>query len=150
MSTFKKKFTQILFPFIVCLLLFSSNFIFDANTTIAHASTTYQVSFPISYIGSTNPSVTKSYSFDQSVLTSATVKADGLSFSNIKLPFNLVDISLFFAVLAIILVPTSKLIPRYYQMIPSLVRKLELAALVVSVLFLLTAAWQVGAAILSP
>jgi hypothetical protein len=64
------------------------------------------------------------------------------------LPFSLIDLSLFFAVLAIFLVPTSKLIPRYYQMIPSQVRKLELAALVVSSLFLLTAAWQVVVTIL--
>jgi hypothetical protein len=64
------------------------------------------------------------------------------------LPFNLIDISLFFAVLSIILVPTSKLVPRYYQMIPSVIRKLEVAALVVSSLFLLTAAWQVITAII--
>ena len=64
------------------------------------------------------------------------------------LPLTLIDVSLFFAVLAIVLVPTSKLLPRYYQMVPSLVRKLEVAALVVSSLFLLTAAWQVLQAII--
>ena len=76
--------------------------------------------------------------------TSNKSKTDLLS----VLPFSLIDLSLFFAVLSIILVPTSKLVPRYYQMIPSVIRKLEVAALVVSSLFLLTAAWQVITAII--
>jgi hypothetical protein len=66
-----------------------------------------------------------------------------LTYAGVTLPLNLIDISLLFAFLAIILVPTSKLLPRYYQVTPSSIRKLEYAALVVSLLFLLTAAWQV-------
>jgi len=67
----------------------------------------------------------------------------------IELPLSFLDISVFFAFLSIILLPTSKLLPRYYQMVTPLVRKLEAAAVLVSVLFLLTVAIQVALAILN-
>ena len=65
------------------------------------------------------------------------------------LPLSFLDISLFFAFLSIILLPTSKLLPRYYQMVTPLIHKLEVAAVLVSVLFLLTVAIQVAMAILN-
>jgi hypothetical protein len=66
-----------------------------------------------------------------------------LTFAGFTLPLTLIDVSLYFAFLSIILVPTSKLLPRYYQVRPSSIRKLEYAALLVALLFLSTAAWQV-------
>ena len=125
MSSFKKPFGHPIFSIVVCLILISSFIIFGSETTIVQAATT--------------PTPT------QQATPTATSSTSG-PFS--VLPFNLMDISLFFAVLSIILVPTSKLVPRYYQMVPSVVRKLEVAALVVSLLFLLTAAWQVISAII--
>ncbi len=67
----------------------------------------------------------------------------------IDVPLSFLDISLFFAFLSIILLPTSKLLPRYYQMVNPLARKLEAAAVLVSILFLLTVAIQVAMAILN-
>jgi hypothetical protein len=67
----------------------------------------------------------------------------------IDLPLSFLDISLFLAFLSIILLPTSKLLPRYYQMVTPLARKLEAAAVLVSILFLLTVAIQVVMAILN-
>ncbi len=67
----------------------------------------------------------------------------------IELPLSFLDISLFLAFLSIILLPTSKLLPRYYQMVTPLIRKLEAAAVLVSILFLLTVAIQVAMAILN-
>ena len=64
-----------------------------------------------------------------------------------EVPLSFSDVSIFLAFLAIILLPTSKLIPRYYHMVTPLIRKLEVAAIVVSVLFLLTVALQVAMAI---
>jgi hypothetical protein len=67
----------------------------------------------------------------------------------IVLPLSFLDISLFLAFLSIILLPTSKLLPRYYQMVTPLIHKLEAAAVLVSILFLLTVAIQVAMAILN-
>jgi hypothetical protein len=58
-------------------------------------------------------------------------------------PLDLTDISLFLAVLSVILLPTSILIPQYYKTATTLIRKLKKAALAVSFLFLLTVAFRV-------
>ncbi|HLN46624.1 MAG TPA: hypothetical protein VK209_13035 [Candidatus Sulfotelmatobacter sp.] len=63
-------------------------------------------------------------------------------------PLGFWDISLFLAVLSIILLPTSKLIPRYYGMVETLIRRLEIAALTVSALFLITVAVRLMTTIL--
>ncbi len=67
----------------------------------------------------------------------------------IILPLSFLDLSLFFAFLSIILLPTSKLLPRYYQMVTPLIRKLEAAAVLVSILFLFTVAIQIAMSILN-
>ena len=53
-------------------------------------------------------------------------------------PLDLWDISLFLAVLSIILLPPSQLISRRYRLETPVIRRLEAAALTVSVLFIIT------------
>ena len=110
------------------------------NTPKATPTSTSQVS----------PTATPTPSNSTSVSTSPSPSGINLkSTIEIELPLSFLDISLFLAFLSIILLPTSKLLPRYYQMVTPLARKLEAAAVVVSILFLLTVAIQVAMAILN-
>jgi hypothetical protein len=110
------------------------------NTPKATSTSTSQVS----------PTATPTQSNSTSVSTSPSPSGINLkSTIQIELPLSFLDISLFLAFLSIILLPTSKLLPRYYQMVTPLARKLEATAVLVSILFLLTVAIQVAMAILN-
>ncbi len=97
-----------------------------------------------------SPTATPTPSNSTSV--SPSPSSSGINLNNtikIEFPLSFLDISLFLAFLSIILLPTSKLLPRYYQMVTPLIHKLEAAAVLVSILFLLTVAIQVAMAILN-
>jgi hypothetical protein len=99
-----------------------------------------------------SPTATLTPSNSTSVSPSPSPSTSGLNLKStilIELPISFLDISLFLAFLSIILLPTSKLLPRYYQMVTPLVHKLEAAAVLVSILFLLTVFIQVAVAILN-
>jgi hypothetical protein len=97
--------------------------------------------------GSTTATPTPSNS--SSVSPSPSPSGINLNSDLTVLPLSFLDISIFLAFLSVILLPTSKLIPRYYQMVTPLIHKLEASAVLVSVLFLLTVAIQVAMSILN-
>jgi hypothetical protein len=96
-----------------------------------------------------SPTVKPGSSNSSSVSPSPSPSSIDLNSDLIALPLSFLDISLFLAFLSIVLLPTSKLIPRYYQMVTPIIHKLEAAAVLVSILFLLTVAIQVALAILN-